>query len=177
MGEEEKDEIIEEEEEAPQEEPAGRRFEASKLVKILLYVAGGILLIVLMAGIAFLVFKYMRESDYQKQQDIVAAPPAAPLAVYELPDFSKTTADAEPHFIKMKISLAYESNMELNNELVSRRDQIQHIVNIILQGKKYEDLDEVSDTIALAEEIKAHINVILIAGKIKEVYFKELVVN
>ena len=50
-------------------------------------------------------------------------------------------------------------------------------MNIILQGKKYEDLDEVSDTIALAEEIKAHINVILIAGKIKEVYFKELMVN
>ena len=77
----------------------------------------------------------------------------------------------------MKISLAYEANMELNTELVKRRDQIQHIVNIILQGKKYEDLDQVSDTVALAEEIKAHINVILISGKIKEVYFKELMVN
>ena len=43
--------------------------------------------------------------------------------------------------------------------------------------KKYEDLDSVSDAVALAEEIKAHINVILISGKIKEVYFKELVVN
>jgi flagellar FliL protein len=177
MGEEEKDEIIEDEEEAPQEEPGGRRFEASKLVKILLYVAGGVLLIVLVTGISWLVARYVQESSYQKRQDIVAAPPPAPLAGFELPDFSKTTADAEPHFIKMKITLAYESNMELNNELVQRRDQIQHVVNIILQGKKYEDLDEVSDTIALAEEIKAHVNVILINGKIKEVYFKELVVN
>jgi flagellar protein FliL len=177
MGEEEKDEIIEDEEEAPQEEPAGRRFEASKLVKILLYVAGAVLLVVLVTGISWLVARYVQESSYQKRQDIVAAPPPAPLAGFELPDFSKTTADAEPHFIKMKITLAYETNMELNNELVQRRDQIQHIVNIILQGKKYEDLDEVSDTIALAEEIKAHVNVILISGKIKEVYFKELVVN
>jgi flagellar protein FliL len=177
MGEEEKDEIIEDEEEAPQEEPGGRRFEASKLVKILLYVAGGVLLIVLVTGISWLVARYVQESSYQKRQDIVAAPPPAPLAGFELPDFSKTTADAEPHFIKMKITLAYETNMELNNELVQRRDQIQHVVNIILQGKKYEDLDEVSDTIALAEEIKAHVNVILISGKIKEVYFKELVVN
>jgi flagellar protein FliL len=177
MGEEEKDEIIEEEEETPQAETGGRRFEASKIVKILLYVAGGVLLIVLVTGISWLVARYVQESSYQKRQDIVAAPPPAPLSSYELPDFSKTTSDAEPHFIKMKISLAYEPNMELNNELVQRRDQIQHIVNIILQGKKYEDLDAVSDTIELAEEIKAHVNVILISGKIKEVYFKELVVN
>ena len=178
MGEEEKDEIIEEEEEAPQEEPGGaRRFEASKIVKILLYVAGGVLLLVLVTGISWLVARYVQESSYQKRQDIVAAPPPAPLAGFELPDFSKTTADPEPHFVKMKITLAYETNPELSTELGQRRDQIQHIVNIILQGKKYEDLDEVSDTIALAEEIKAHVNVILISGKIKEVYFKELVVN
>lgn len=177
MGEEEKDEIIEEEEEAPKEPEAGRRFEASKIVKILLYVAGGILLVVLVTGISYLVAKYVQESSYQKRQDIVAAPPPPPLASFELPDFSKTTADAEPHFIKMKIALAYEPNVELNNELVQRRDQIQHIINIILQGKKYEDLDTVSDSVALAEEIKAHVNVILISGKIKEVYFKELVVN
>ncbi len=177
MGEDEKDEIIEEEEEAPKEPEAGRRFEASKIVKILLYVAGGILLVVLVTGISYLVAKYVQESGYQKRQDIVAAPPPPPLASFELPDFSKTTADTEPHFIKMKIALAYETNVELNNELVQRRDQIQHVINIILQGKKYEDLDTVSDSVALAEEIKAHVNVILISGKVKEVYFKELVVN
>ena len=36
-------------------------------------------------------------------------------------------------------------------------------------------LDSVSDSVTLAEEIKAHINIRLIAGKIKEVYFKEFV--
>jgi len=77
----------------------------------------------------------------------------------------------------MKVSLAYEHSVELNSELVKRRDQIQHIVNIILQGKKYEDMDSVSDAVALAEEIKAHINVVLISGKVTEVYFKEFVVN
>jgi flagellar basal body-associated protein FliL len=38
-------------------------------------------------------------------------------------------------------------------------------------------MDSVEEIINLSEEIKAHINVILIAGKIKEVYFKEIVVN
>jgi flagellar FliL protein len=177
MADEERDDIIEDEEEAPQESEPGRRFEASKIVKLLLYVAGGVLLVVAVTGISYLVAKYVQESSYQKRQDIVAAPPPPPLASFELPDFSKTTSDADPHFIKMKISLAYEPNVQLNNELVQRRDQIQHIVNIILQGKKYEDLDSVTGTIALAEEIKAHVNVVLVSGKIKEVYFKELVVN
>ncbi|PKL35500.1 MAG: endoflagellar basal body-associated protein [Spirochaetae bacterium HGW-Spirochaetae-1] len=175
MGDDERDDIIEEEGAAP-EEPAGSGA-TSKIVKILLYVAGGILLIVLVTGISYLVSKNVQESNYEKSQDIVAAPPPPPLNTYELPSFSKTTADTEPHFIKMQISLAYEMNVELNNELVNRKDEIQHIINILLQGKKYEDLDSVSDAVELAEEIKAHINVRLISGKIKEVYFKEFVVN
>jgi len=60
---------------------------------------------------------------------------------------------------------------------VQRTVQIQHIINIILRSKSYEEMDSVEEIIGLSEEIKAHINVILIAGKIKEVYFKEIVVN
>jgi hypothetical protein len=60
MGDEEKEEIIEEEEETPKEPEAGRRFEASKLVKILLYVAGGILLIVLVTGIGRISLRHRR---------------------------------------------------------------------------------------------------------------------
>ena len=176
MGDEERDEMIEDEETEAPEEPASGP-EASRIVKILLYVAGGILLIVLVTGVSYLVSKYVQESNYEKRQDIVAAPPPAPLASCELPDFSKTTADVEPHFVKMMVALGYERSIELNNELVKRRDQMQHIINTIPHGKKYEELDSVSDAVALSEEIKAHINVRLISGKIKEVYFKEFVVN
>ncbi len=176
MGDEERDDLMEEEESSQPEETAGPS-ETSKLIKILLYAAGGVLLIVMVTGISYLVSKNVQESSYEKSQDIVAAPPPPPLNTFELPAFSKTTADAEPHFIKLKISLGYEMSIELNNELVKRKDEIQHIVNILLQGKKYEDLNSVNDAVILAEEIKAHINIRLISGKIKEVYFKEFVVN
>ncbi len=176
MGDEERDDLMEEEE-GGQVEEAPTSTETSKIVKILLYVAGGILLIVLVTGISYLVSKNVQESSYEKSQDIVAAPPPPPLHTFELPSFSKTTADAEPHFVKMTVSLGYELSVELNNELVRRKDEIQHIVNIIMQGKKYEDLNSVDDAVMLAEEIKAHINIRLISGKIKEVYFKEFVVN
>lgn len=178
MGEEEKEDIVDEEEGGSSEDsgsaPAGG---GSKIIKILLYVAGGILALVLVTGISYLVSKNVQEGSYEKSQDIVAAPPPPPLNIFELPDISKTTADQEPHFLKIKMSFGYEQNLELGNELGRRKDQIQHIVNLILQGKKYDDLGGVTAAVALAEEIKAHVNVILISGKIKEVYFKEFVVN
>ncbi|HOK03423.1 MAG TPA: flagellar basal body-associated FliL family protein [Spirochaetota bacterium] len=149
----------------------------SKIVKILLYVAGGVISILLVTGISYLVSTTVTESKREKSYDVIAAPPPEPLATFELPPFSKSTADAEPHFIKMTISLAYEASPVMSAELANRRDEIQHIVNVILQGRTVEDLKDKEDMISLSEEIKAHINLRLIAGKIKEVYFKEYLVN
>jgi len=173
MGDEERD-IIEEEEKPA--EPQGSSA-TSKIVKILLYVAGAIIVVVLMIGISYLVAKNVQEGMYEKSQDIIAAPPPEPLATYELPAFAKATADEEPHFLKLTLSLGYDASPELNNELIRRKDEMQHIINILLQGKRFEDLDSVSDSVTLSEEIKAHINIRLITGKIKEVYFKEFVLN
>ena len=107
----------------------------------------------------------------------MVAPPPPPLAHYDLPTFQTTTSDSEPHFAKITISLGFDDNQELLGEHIARTVQIQHMVNIILRGKKFEELDTVEDSVALSEEIKAHVNVVLIAGKVKEVYFKDFVVN
>jgi len=48
---------------------------------------------------------------------------------------------------------------------------------MLLGGKTYEDLNTISGKITLAEEIKVHINMRLINGKIKEIYFKEFIIN
>jgi len=177
MGDEERDDMMEDEETVGTDDGPVGSTETSKIVKILLYVAGGILLVVLMAGISFLVSKYVQEQSYKRDQDIVAAPPPPPLHTFELPAFANTTADDEPHFLKMKISLGYEVNIEMNNELVKRKDEIQHIINVLLQSKKYKELKSVGGAVKLQEDIKAHINQRLISGKVKEVYFKEYVIN
>jgi flagellar basal body-associated protein FliL len=179
MGEEDRvvDEVEEEEGAAAKAEEAKPRADVSKIIKILLYVVGAVLLVFLMIGISYLVTKYMQEKKYEREQDIVVAPPPPPLAHFDLPAFSSTTKDTEPHFAKITVSLGYEANPEMNQELVQRTVQLQHIINIILRSKSYEDMDTVEDIINLSEEIKAHVNVILIAGKINEVYFKEFVVN
>ncbi|HOF34735.1 MAG TPA: flagellar basal body-associated FliL family protein [Spirochaetota bacterium] len=149
----------------------------SKIIKILLYVVGGVLLIFLVIGISYLVSKHVQEKNYQREQDVVVAPPPPPLASYDLPAFSSTTNDPEPHFVKMTISLGYEFNADISSEITQRVPQMQHIINVILRGKSYEELDSVEDTLSLSEEIKGNLNSIFSSGKIKEIYFKEFIVN
>lgn len=105
------------------------------------------------------------------------APPPPPLIAFDLPPISVTLNDEEPHFVKMSIALGYEKNDELTAELIMRKDEMIHIINILLHGKTFNELNSVSGAVNLSEEIKAHVNVLLKTGKIKEIYFKEFTVN
>lgn len=165
------------EQEKPAEPRAAGAFEVSRIIKILLYIAGAILLIFIIIGISFLVAKYVQEQRYVRDQDIVLAPPPPPLAFYDMPSFSITTSDPDPHFAKITLAIGYEENVELATELIQRTPEMQHVINILMRDKSVEDLNSVEDMVNLSEEIKAHINVLLLRGKIKEIYFREFVVN
>ncbi len=150
----------------------------SKIIKILIYVAASILGLFLMVGIAYLVSKYMVEASYAREQQILTAPPPPPLAHFDLKEFAVSTKDETPHFIKLELSLGYQKDdMKLQTELIERTVQIRHIINILLSGKRHQDLDSVEEKIDLAEEIKASINIILRNGQVKEVYYREFVLS
>jgi len=178
MGEDEKIDVeIDEDKEEDAQEEAPVSTSPSKIIKILFYVIGAILVLFVVIGISYLVAKYVQEQKHEREQAVIIAPPPPPLANFDLPSFSVTTKDSEPHFAKITISLGYETSVELNSELVSRTPQVQHIVNVLLTSKSYEDLDSVEDKVNLQEEMKALINKILIYGKVKEIYFREIVIN
>ena len=178
MGDEEREDLVGVEDDETQEvEEVAVSASPSKIIKILFYAVGAILLVFIVIGVSYLVTRHVQEKKYETEQGIVIAQPPPPLSHFDIPSFSTTTTDDEPHFAKLTVSLGYEESLELNAELVRRTVQIQHIINIVLGGKSYEELDSVEDKISLAEEIKAHINIILIAGKIKEVYFREILIN
>ena len=120
---------------------------------------------------------HSQECYYGTSEEIEVVPPPDPLATFELPAFSFTTDDKKPHFAKIAIVLAFEKSPELEKEIISRKDEIQHIIGVLLHGKKYRDIDSVEDTINLTEEIKANINARLMNGKIKEIYFAEFTLN
>ncbi|MBN1500404.1 MAG: flagellar basal body-associated FliL family protein [Spirochaetes bacterium] len=176
MGDEEKINDIEDDESSGAAAPA-KSVNASKIIKILIWVVAAVVGFILVVIVSYQVARYVQNKSYQQAQDVIVAPPPPPLAHFDIDSFTVTTNDEEPHFAKITLSLGYEDNIALNTELIQRRIQIRHLINIILRGKKFEDINSIEDTISLSEEIKAQVNVILIAGKVKEVYFTEFVVN
>ena len=70
-----------------------------------------------------------------------------------------------------------ELNKMLDAELAKRTPQVIHIINIILGGKRKDELFTPLQKLNLGEEIKNQINMILRDGKISEVMFEQLVVS
>ncbi|MDH4200299.1 MAG: flagellar basal body-associated FliL family protein [Spirochaetia bacterium] len=179
------DDILDEEKEQDQEEDllagapiagAGR----SKIITILLWVAGSVVAVLLMVLISYLIAKKVKTDAYREEQNIVIAPAPPPLGTYHFQkEFRVNTADTdEAHFIQLTISFGYDTNNKLLElELGQRQAQMMHIINIILGGKKKEDLMTPMQKLNLAEEIKSQINMIFSQGKIEEVYFEELIIS
>jgi len=152
----------------------------SRLVSILLWVAGAIVAILLMVLISYLIAKKVKSDAYREEQNIVIAPAPPPLGTYRFQkEFRVNTADTdESHFIQLTLSFGYDvTNKQLESELIQRQAQMMHIINIILGGKKKEGLMTPMQKLNLAEEIKSQVNMIISKGKIQEVYFEELIVS
>ena len=86
MGDDERIEEEVDEQEGSGEEVKGST-ETSKIVKILMFVAGGILFIILVSGISYIIVRNVKESGYEKSQDIVAQPPPPALKTFELQSY------------------------------------------------------------------------------------------
>ncbi len=152
----------------------------SKLITILLWIAGAIVAVLLMVLISYLIAKKVKTDAYREEQNIVIAPAPPPLGTYRFQkEFRINTADTdESHFIQLTLAFGYDmNNKQLESELIQRSAQMMHIINIILGGKKKEELMTPMQKLNLAEEIKSQVNMIFSKGKIEEVYFEELIVS
>ena len=152
----------------------------SFLIKVLLYVIGAIIALILVTVVSVIVSQNTALRTYKQQRNIaiVKAPP--PLDIFNFNDeFRISTADVEQtHFVRMRMSLGIDVNQpDLQLELGQRQAQIQNLVNLIITQRRKEELLNLTNQLDLRDEIKAHINHILTNGKIKEVYFKEFIVN
>lgn len=177
------DDILDEDKDADEDLLAGAPIPSagrSKLITILLWVAGSIVAIALMVLISYLIAKKVKTDTYREEQNIVIAPAPPPLGTFHFQkEFRVNTADTdESHFVQLTLSFGYDTeNKLLEMELGQRQAQMMHIINIILGGKKKEDLMTPMQKLNLAEEIKSQINMIFSQGKIEEVYFEELIIS
>lgn len=153
----------------------------SRIVTILIWVVAGLIALALMFVISVMVAKYYKNADFQETESITIAPPSAPPAIFKIAhEFRVNTADTdEAHYAQAVITLGYEGelNKQLDAELAKRLPQVIHIINIILGGKRKDELFTPLQKLNLGEEIKNQINMILRDGKISEVMFEQLVVS
>ena len=151
----------------------------AKFGKILIYIIGAILVIIISIGASMWVGTRLQKEKVREIGGKMYIPPPEPLMDFPLDVFTVNIQgdDDEPHFIRVNMALGYpERAMTLAGELSKRRTQILHIINMILSRKHKKELDTPEGKQNLIIEIKEQINQILQKGKIKAVFFKAITV-
>lgn len=139
-----------------------------------------IISVVLAVVISFIMIKALTSQKSEEvYKTVQLAPKPAPLVIFPLDEFRVNTADLdEPHYIRVKINLAYdEKNKKLATELPQRTKQFRDIVLQILNSKEKQDIDEQIEKERLKDEIKKSINNVLTSGEIEDVYYEDFIIS
>jgi len=156
-----------------------KRFLSGAVLKILLYVAAAIGVVIISVVTASLVAgsKDDKAEELKDKQEMDTKPP--PYAIFEMDEFMTGLADRDTmHFVKLKLSLAYVGpNLRLQSELTDRRRQIADLILLALNSKAAEDLHDKGQKEDFRDELTKLINGLLGEGEIKTVYFESFMVN
>ncbi|SHJ67944.1 flagellar FliL protein [Hathewaya proteolytica DSM 3090] len=99
------------------------------------------------------------------------------LKVYPLDTVTVNLADTTgKRYIKIKVSLGYEENSKLDEELKFNKDMVMDGVISIIRSKKSDEMEAANEKI-VKDNIKSKINSLLINGQIEEVYFADILVQ
>ncbi len=179
MAEENLNELQEQEAVRPYTEEESEKKISSRLIKILMFVAIGIVAILMM----IIVNRIMKSIDGGKkeQTEILWAPGVTPkkkpFQSLHLNPFKLNLNDptgSNPVFIKIELALAYEqNNIKLQTELLSRKFEIRDKIITLISSKTYEDINTPDKIQDLKKEIKNQTNELLINGLIEDVYIIE----
>ena len=178
----EQEEVQAEVDEPSQEAPAASSgFTIGKLIEWLL---SNMIIVIISVVLAVIIsFVMIKALSSQKSEEVYKtvqlAPKPAPLVIFPMDEFKVNTADLdEPHFIRLKLSLAYdEKNKKLATELPMRSKQFRDIILQILNSKEKQDIDEQIEKERLKDEIKKAINNVLTSGEIEDVYYEDFIIS
>jgi len=157
-----------------------KRFFSGAILRVLLFVAAGIAVIIISVITASIVAGGSGDSGGGEIRDIhglTQKPPA--YAGFDLDEFMVGTADRDStHFVRLKLSLAYEpGNMLLQSELSERRRQIYDLIILTLNKKTWEDLHSSTQKEQFKDELIKLINGRLQNGEIKDIYYSDFFLN
>jgi len=149
--------------------------------KKLIMIAGGAVALLLVAG-AGLYFTGMLDSLMGKKHEAAAAaeaPPPKPLVFFDLPDFLvnlNSGGARKASFLKLSVSLELEKQ-EDTARLQAVMPRIVDNFQIYLRELRVDDLRGSGGIYRLREELLARVNAAVAPVKVKDVLFKEMLVQ
>ena len=144
------------------------------------------MIVIVLGSFSFILVGYFytpsgsTEGKYAKVEPGVNAKPSTPQAIYRFPGTLETeTADVgSKAVIRLSLSVGFDrGNDRLASEIASRAPQLRDVVLSILRRKKKAELESALEQVKLREQIKGRMNELLRAGRVREVYFREFVVD
>jgi flagellar protein FliL len=169
------EQTVDEELEAPAaepEKPSGRG-------KMLILVGGVVGLLLITGGVLYMtgvVDKFIGHKEEAASEK--AAPPPAPTVFYDLPDLlvNLNTTGRKASFLKLSVSLELERADDLPR-LQSVMPRIIDNFQVYLRELRIEDLRGSAGLYRLREELLARVNTAAAPIKVRDVLFKEMLVQ
>lgn len=172
--------MAEEEKEEGEEKAKG----AKGIPKMLIFVAGGVAILIIAIVVSYMVAKSVKapKMEFGVERIEERPLPPEPLEIGNVGEeeiIARLADEDEPHLVKVsEIYLAYDKKlkalgMEINDP--ARKFQIRDIFNTVLMSHKSTDLTTEEGRNELKRELVKKINDILIKGQIKDIYMQIIV--
>ena len=160
------------------EEPKKRKLFSDRMARVLMFVAIGIVALLVSVTVSFLTYRFMDRGNRSRQFPILSDEYRTEVPEYKVWNFladdgydlRTQTADAERYTVSAKIKLGYneEKYKDLAAELTSKNDAIIDTIRFYFSKKSRAQL---GDENAVKAELVSRINSLLSRGEVETVWF------
>ena len=154
----------------------GQKGLSKTVVKLLTYIAAGLIGIILVVSIVVITVKILDRGDpvsvFREKAEVYQGK-TAPYEYFEAIGQIRTrTVDKSPHSLSVKVDIGYiEGNEKIATELAARIPQLTDLVRAYFGSKTADEL--IGDEQAIKNELKERINAVLADGRIETIIFTE----
>ncbi|MDF1566960.1 MAG: flagellar basal body-associated FliL family protein [Spirochaetaceae bacterium] len=160
------------------EEPKKRKVFSDRMAKVLMFVAIGIVALLVSVTVSFLTYRFMDRGNRSRQFPVLSEEYSTEVPEYEIwtfladdgYDLRTQTADAERYTVSAKIKLGYDEMKykDLGDELTSKNDAVMDTIRFYFSQRTRSQL---SDESVVKAELMSKINSLLSRGEIEQVWF------
>jgi len=156
----------------------GSRFFSERVVRILMYIAIGIVALLVSITVSFLTYRFMDRGNRSRQFPVLSETYETEVPDYTIWSFLRDdgydlraqTADVERFTVSARIKLGFDSNRyrDLDRELTTKNDALMDTIRFYFSQRTREQL---SNEVAVKQELMGRINSLLSRGEVEQILF------